>query len=109
MTPGYNRMLNSVALWLVVVTPIAKFALIMNPLHIAWELWIAARSKVESWLHHGSAYIWKQRLLRFVSRILVTAIAVYIAIVFPGFDRVMVLLLPQIHSCFVSIFSHVVF
>ena len=97
MTPGYYRILNSVALWLVVITPIAKFALIMKPLHIAWELWISARSKVETWLHNGSSYIWKQRFLRIVSRILVTAIAVYIAIVFPGFDRVMVRFLFLFH------------
>ena len=86
MTAGYNKILNSIALWLVVITPIAKFALMIHPLHVAVELWVGSRAWMQQWMDMD----WKHTFFQGISRIIVTIIAVYIAIVFPGFDRVMV-------------------
>ncbi|KAI8136681.1 transmembrane amino acid transporter protein-domain-containing protein [Fennellomyces sp. T-0311] len=88
VTPGYHKIFNSIALWLVVITPIAKFALIMNPLNVACELWLQARPTIEAWASNG----WKQAMFSAFTRVAVTTALVYIAIVFPGFDRVMSLL-----------------
>lgn len=73
-------------MWLVVITPIAKFALMIHPLHVAVELWVGSRVWLQQWMDMD----WKHTLFQGISRIVVTIIAVYIAIVFPGFDRVMV-------------------
>ncbi|KAI9322401.1 transmembrane amino acid transporter protein-domain-containing protein [Dichotomocladium elegans] len=88
ITQGFAKALNSIALWLVVITPIAKFALMIHPLHVAWELYVEGQPVVERWMDQA----WKQNAFQLTSRIILTAIAVYIAIVFPGFDRVMSLL-----------------
>ncbi|CDS03033.1 hypothetical protein LRAMOSA00435 [Lichtheimia ramosa] len=88
ITAGYSKILNSIALWLVVITPIAKFALMIHPLHVAVELWVGSRVWLQQWMDMD----WKHTLFQGISRIVVTIIAVYIAIVFPGFDRVMSLL-----------------
>ena len=93
LTDGYYKIFNYVALWLVVITPIAKFALIMNPLNVACELWIQARPCIESWLLSTSAVNnWKQNVFTAIVRLSITAALVYIALIFPGFDRVMSLL-----------------
>ncbi|KAG2222635.1 hypothetical protein INT45_008299 [Circinella minor] len=93
ITDGYYKIFNYIALWLVVITPIAKFALIMNPLNVACELWIQARPCIETWLLSSSAVNnWKQNILTAIVRLSITAVLVYIALVFPGFDRVMSLL-----------------
>ncbi|KAI9497956.1 transmembrane amino acid transporter protein-domain-containing protein [Zychaea mexicana] len=90
VTDGYYKIFNSVALWLVVITPIAKFALIMNPLNVACELWLQARPRIDAWLSCSS---WlRQALFTTIVRLSVTTILVYIALIFPGFDRVMSLL-----------------
>ncbi|KAI9258090.1 transmembrane amino acid transporter protein-domain-containing protein [Phascolomyces articulosus] len=94
VTEGYYKIFNSVALWLVVITPIAKFALIMNPLNVACELWIQAKPVIDRWLVSSSETVmqWKQTFFTATVRLSVTTILVYIAVVFPGFDRVMSLL-----------------
>ncbi|KAI9319192.1 transmembrane amino acid transporter protein-domain-containing protein [Dichotomocladium elegans] len=98
---GYFTVLNKVALWLVVITPTAKFALIMNPLHVAFELSVSSRHAIERWLESAA---WKHGMFRAVSRISLTVVFVYIAIVFPGFDRVMSLLGALFSFCISIIF-----
>lgn len=58
----------------------------IHPLHVAVELWVGSRVWLQQWMDMD----WKHTLFQGISRIVVTIIAVYIAIVFPGFDRVMV-------------------
>ncbi|KAI7872845.1 transmembrane amino acid transporter protein-domain-containing protein [Spinellus fusiger] len=89
MTPGYNLILNKVAVWLIVMTPIAKYGLMMNPIALTWELWLMSQPFVEYWCKY---HAWRETFLMVLGRICISGFIVYIATVFPGFDRVMSLL-----------------
>lgn len=87
----YSKSLNRFAIWLLVLTPLAKYGLMMQPLNLSWELVLFNNPLVETWLkleHHIDS--WRKNLLTIVGRIFLTAVLVYIALVFPGFDKVMV-------------------
>ncbi|KAK4514942.1 uncharacterized protein ATC70_002549 [Mucor velutinosus] len=84
----YSQVLNRFAIWLLVLTPIAKYGLMMQPLNMSWELVLLNNPRFESWLSVN----WRKNALTIVGRSLVTAVLVYIALVFPGFDKVMSLL-----------------
>ncbi|KAI8636937.1 transmembrane amino acid transporter protein-domain-containing protein [Parasitella parasitica] len=84
----YSQLLNRFAIWLLVLTPIAKYGLMMQPLNMSWEIALFSNPKFESWL----SVSWRKNALTIVGRSLVTALLVYIALVFPGFDKVMSLL-----------------
>lgn len=86
-TPGYSKWINRLAIWLIVLTPLAKYGLMMNPVSVTWELWITSYANVESWCKYHS---WRKPFLGAVGRILASAIVIMVATVFPGFDRVMV-------------------
>ncbi|KAI8393933.1 transmembrane amino acid transporter protein-domain-containing protein [Radiomyces spectabilis] len=88
-TPGYNKLLNHLAVWLIVLTPIAKYGLMMNPINLTWELWITSRPSIDAW---SKFHPWRKNFLSTVGRIMISALVIYIATVFPGFDRVMSLL-----------------
>ncbi|KAI7868218.1 transmembrane amino acid transporter protein-domain-containing protein [Mucor mucedo] len=88
-TPGYSKWINRLAIWLIVLTPLAKYGLMMNPVSVTWELWITSYANVELWCkYHG----WRRSFLGAVGRILASTVVVLVATVFPGFDRVMSLL-----------------
>ncbi|KAI7906777.1 transmembrane amino acid transporter protein-domain-containing protein [Cokeromyces recurvatus] len=80
----YSQALNHFAIWLLVLTPIAKYGLMMQPLNLSWELWFFAKYETND--------EWKKKAFMISGRLLVTMILVYIALLFPGFDRVMSLL-----------------
>ncbi|KAI8336936.1 transmembrane amino acid transporter protein-domain-containing protein [Chlamydoabsidia padenii] len=88
VTEGFNRLLNRAVLWLVFMTPIAKYGVMMNPLQMAWEHWLLSKPLVENWRNTQVG----KHTISFVSRTFLHAVIVYIAIIFPGFDRVMSLL-----------------
>ncbi|KAG2202494.1 hypothetical protein INT47_013110 [Mucor saturninus] len=88
-TPGYSKWINRLAIWLIVLTPLAKYGLMMNPVSVTWELWVTSYANVELWCkYHG----WRRSFLGAVGRILASTVVVLVATVFPGFDRVMSLL-----------------
>ncbi|KAG1115956.1 hypothetical protein G6F42_013817 [Rhizopus arrhizus] len=82
----YSQVLNRFAIWLLVLTPIAKYGLMMQPLNMSWELVLLNNPRFEPWLGVN----WRKNALTIVGRSFVTAVLVYIALVFPGFDKVMV-------------------
>ncbi|CAO3654354.1 unnamed protein product [Mucor fragilis] len=84
----YSQVLNRFAIWLLVLTPIAKYGLMMQPLNMSWELVLLNNPRFESWWSVN----WRKNAITIVGRSLVTAVLVYIALVFPGFDKVMSLL-----------------
>ncbi|KAI9257518.1 transmembrane amino acid transporter protein-domain-containing protein [Helicostylum pulchrum] len=88
-TPGYSKWINRLAIWLIVLTPLAKYGLMMNPVSVTWELWITSYANVELWCKYHS---WRKPFLAGVGRILASAIVIMVATVFPGFDRIMSLL-----------------
>lgn len=88
----YSQALNRFAIWMLVLTPLAKYGLMMQPLNLSWELLLFKNSLVETWikLDHNDTITWRRNVLTILGRIFVTASLVYIALVFPGFDKVMV-------------------
>ncbi|KAK2461784.1 hypothetical protein APHAL10511_006247 [Amanita phalloides] len=86
LTKGYNPILNEAVLWVLVINPISKFALNMQPLHATIEIILGyggsteGKSKMKG--NHpsfGSSF----------GRILLTISAVAVSIVFPQFSTVM--------------------
>ncbi|KAI8976766.1 transmembrane amino acid transporter protein-domain-containing protein [Pilobolus umbonatus] len=92
MMVEYNKALNDFAIWLLVLTPIAKFGLMMHPLNKSWELCLFGQPSVETWMKSHNESYWKQRTLTILGKLLVTCSLVYVAYLFPGFDKVMSLL-----------------
>lgn len=88
MIEEYSQLLNRFAIWLLVLTPIAKYGLMLQPLNLSWELWFFGQDKVETWLKNHA--FWGKGLLTVLGRSMITGILVYIALIFPGFDKVMV-------------------
>lgn len=86
-TPGYSKWINRAAVWLIVLTPLAKYGLMMNPVSITWELWITSYERVEMWCRY---HTWRRSLVAGVGRVFASLIVILIATVFPGFDRIMV-------------------
>jgi amino acid permease len=88
----YSQTLNRFAIWLLVLTPLAKYGLMMQPLNLSWELVLFKNSFVETWikLDHNNNIASRKNVLTILGRIFVTVLLVYIALVFPGFDKVMV-------------------
>ncbi|ORZ08176.1 transmembrane amino acid transporter protein-domain-containing protein [Absidia repens] len=111
ITEGFNRLLNRAVLWLVFMTPIAKYGVMMNPLQMAWEHWLLSKPSIE----HCARTPMGKRLISWFSRIVLHAFIVYVAIIFPGFDKVMSLLgalfsfgISAIFplACHISLFGH---
>ncbi|KAI9305504.1 transmembrane amino acid transporter protein-domain-containing protein [Cunninghamella echinulata] len=83
---GYNRLLNNIILWLVFLTPIAKYGVMMNPLQMVWEHWLLSKVQSHCWSPTS------KNLFTWSNKIILHSTIVFIAIIFPGFDRVMSLL-----------------
>ncbi|KAI8098773.1 transmembrane amino acid transporter protein-domain-containing protein [Halteromyces radiatus] len=88
-TPGYNKWINQGAVYLIVLIPVAKYGLMLNPVNLSWELWLQSQNRVDAWCKD---HVWKRHLLSIIGRIALSAFVIYIATVFPGFDRIMSLL-----------------
>lgn len=87
-TPGFHRTLTRLGVGLIVLTPVAKYGLMLNPVNLTWELWILDQPAVEAWCKFQ---VWRKRLVSASVRIITSLVIVYIATVFPGFDRVVVM------------------
>ncbi|RUP45844.1 transmembrane amino acid transporter protein-domain-containing protein [Jimgerdemannia flammicorona] len=85
--PGYDPLLNKLAVWLIAVNPIAKYALTLNPVSLTWERHLLKRGSLEDWCNSGRG---RRTAIYILGRCTVSALVVIIAIIFPGFDRVMV-------------------
>ncbi|SAL95516.1 hypothetical protein [Absidia glauca] len=88
-TSGYTKWINQGAIYLIVLIPVAKYGLMLNPVNLSWELWLQSQSRMESWYRDHS---FKKYVLSTFGRVLLSAFVIYIATVFPGFDRIMALL-----------------
>ncbi|ORZ08983.1 transmembrane amino acid transporter protein-domain-containing protein [Absidia repens] len=88
-TPGYTKWMNQGAVYLIVFIPVAKYGLMLNPVNLSWEIWLQNQPRMEAWYKD---HTWKRHLLSTIGRIALSAFVIYIATVFPGFDRIMSLL-----------------
>ncbi|CAO3600579.1 unnamed protein product [Absidia cylindrospora] len=86
-TPGYTKWVNQGAVYLIVFIPVAKYGLMLNPVNLSWEIWLQNQPRMEAWYKD---HTWKRHLLSTIGRIALSAFVIYIATVFPGFDRIMV-------------------
>ncbi|KAI8888068.1 hypothetical protein K501DRAFT_174046 [Backusella circina FSU 941] len=111
-TPGYSKWINRLAVWLIVITPLAKYGLMLNPVCVTWELWTSSCDKLEKWVAY---HAWRRKLVSALGKVSASALVILIATVFPGFDRVMSLLgalfsfgisaiFPII--CYIKLFQH---
>ncbi|KAI9251860.1 transmembrane amino acid transporter protein-domain-containing protein, partial [Phascolomyces articulosus] len=86
-TPGYHKAITQFGVGLIVLTPLAKYGLMLNPVSLSLEL--SLLNKFEDWIRF---HPWRKHLVTSSIRIIVSLVIVYIATVFPGFDRVVSLL-----------------
>jgi vesicular inhibitory amino acid transporter len=85
-TPGFNLVLNKLAVWLIVINPFTKYALTLSGVNFTIELSIFRHPALGSITKSKLS----MRLVQFVTRLLVSSVVVLIAILFPAFDRVIV-------------------
>ncbi|KAJ3531446.1 hypothetical protein NM688_g7572 [Phlebia brevispora] len=106
--PGYNPILNRIAMWGLVLVPISKFALATRPLNVTIEIILGIDTGGQLPDDHGAplkdspaldAVAEKSRRLlalkhifTIIERALVTTLAVIVSIVIPEFDSVMAFL-----------------
>jgi vesicular inhibitory amino acid transporter len=103
--PSYDRLLNNLTIWLIAINPATKFALTLQPVAVNLELWMLCCSTAADpyeFIEDGTKYAEYQvgpRLfrirfgpLRIISRTLLSFAVVLIAIVYPGFERIIGLL-----------------
>ncbi|CAG8499900.1 1109_t:CDS:2 [Ambispora gerdemannii] len=91
-TPGYNVLVNSFVVWLIVINPFSKYPLGLQPINEALEISV---SRV-SYMHYFFSPQKRRYISRMVLRTLLSGFIVTTAIVFPDFDRALSLL----GSCF---------
>src|SRR6266542_5572643 len=85
-TQGYNRILNQFMIWLVAVYPIAKYALILNPINLTLEVYYYSIPRLEEWCNSGRG---RRTAIKSLSRVFLSTVVLLIAIQVPEFDRVM--------------------
>ncbi|KAF9270392.1 hypothetical protein L218DRAFT_31509 [Marasmius fiardii PR-910] len=96
-TPGYNPYLNEVALWMLVVSPLSKFALTTQPLNAALEVLFGLESAVSTpedmAMKMSTSMRWSTKdLFSSFQRILVTLASVSVSIAVPEFSAMMAFL-----------------
>ncbi|KAJ7145708.1 transmembrane amino acid transporter protein-domain-containing protein [Mycena epipterygia] len=99
-TPGYNAAINEAALWMLVLSPLSKFALTTQPLNTAIQILLgidrplAAPEELAAKLaapHQGSR-ISVKGALGVLQRIVVTLLSVAVSILVPEFSAAMAFL-----------------
>ncbi|KAF9478044.1 hypothetical protein BDN70DRAFT_809596 [Pholiota conissans] len=102
-TPGYNPLLNQICLWMLVLSPLSKFALNTQPLHATIEILLGIDKHISSPEDLADkpdglsiASIWaswdRKRILRVAQRVLLTGAIVMVSILVPDFSSVMAIL-----------------
>ncbi|ORX54011.1 hypothetical protein DM01DRAFT_1383410 [Hesseltinella vesiculosa] len=90
-TPGYTVWINQGASYIILLMPIAKYGLMLNPITVSFEIWLQGRCQSAG----GDKDIktpWYYTPVTILGRIILSAITLAIAIVIPGFDHVIALL-----------------
>ncbi|KAJ7166662.1 transmembrane amino acid transporter protein-domain-containing protein [Mycena filopes] len=95
-TPGYNTALNQAALWMLVLTPLSKFALTTQPLNTTIQILLGIRRPLDApeepeatnnfALEFRGRRIPGKRALRVVQRVVVTLLSVAASILVPEFS-----------------------
>ncbi|KAJ3855730.1 transmembrane amino acid transporter protein-domain-containing protein [Lentinula lateritia] len=96
-TPGYNPVMNQAALWMLVISPLSKFALTTQPLNAVLEVLFgiepAAASPEEMALKMSTPVPWSYKaLLGGTQRLIVTIASVAVSVAVPEFSALMAFL-----------------
>ncbi|KAJ7156133.1 transmembrane amino acid transporter protein-domain-containing protein, partial [Mycena filopes] len=101
-TPGYNAVLNQAALWMLVLSPLSKFALTTQPLNTAIQILlgiddrpIAAPEALEAKLaadQHNGRRVSVKGVMGVVQRVVMTLLSVAVSILVPEFSAAMAFL-----------------
>ncbi|KAI8996919.1 transmembrane amino acid transporter protein-domain-containing protein [Pilobolus umbonatus] len=84
--PEYNQALNRLAVWLIALNPIAKYGLTLNPVAVSWQVGLFTIPEVDHWLSKGR---WRKTVVKTTGVILTSAMIVALAVILPGFDKIM--------------------
>ncbi|PPQ89588.1 hypothetical protein CVT25_012333 [Psilocybe cyanescens] len=102
-TPGYNPFLNTLCLWMLVLSPLSKFALNTQPLNTTVEILLGIDTPISSpedlvdkpdglsGAPGSSGFGWK-RSLAILQRIFLTTLAVAVSVAVPEFSSMMAFL-----------------
>ncbi|KAJ7042541.1 transmembrane amino acid transporter protein-domain-containing protein [Mycena alexandri] len=95
-TPGYNKALNHLALWMLVLSPLSKFALTTRPLLTTLEILLGIElpccSSNDEMKKLSGALASRENVkkaLRILQRICLTLLSVMISILVPGFSEIL--------------------
>ncbi|KAJ7169584.1 transmembrane amino acid transporter protein-domain-containing protein [Mycena filopes] len=98
-TPGYNKSLNHLALWMLVLSPLSKFALTTQPLTATLEILLGIEqprcSSNDEMKKMSSALASRENVkfaLRIVQRICITLLSVMMSVLVPGFSEILAFL-----------------
>ncbi|KAK0465401.1 transmembrane amino acid transporter protein-domain-containing protein [Desarmillaria tabescens] len=97
-TPGYNPALNQACLWMLVISPMSKFALATQPLNATIEILLgidlppATHEDVAKRLAEPSHGTSRKRILGMILRVALTVLSVGVSVLVPDFSAVMAFL-----------------
>ncbi|SJL05997.1 uncharacterized protein ARMOST_09333 [Armillaria ostoyae] len=97
-TPGYNPALNQACLWMLVISPMSKFALATQPLNATIEILLgidlppATHEDVAKRLAEPSHGTSRKRILGMIQRVAITLLSVGVSVLVPDFSAVMAFL-----------------
>ncbi|KAI9323413.1 transmembrane amino acid transporter protein-domain-containing protein [Dichotomocladium elegans] len=88
-TAGYSKIVTRIGVSLIILTPLAKYGLMLNPVNLTWELWLLNKPSVEAWCKF---HTWRKHFVTGTIRVITSLLIIIVATLFPGFDRVVSLL-----------------
>jgi len=101
-TPGYNPYLNQAALWMLVISPLSKFALCTRPLNTTLEIMLGldppsspeddVKISISTVAQGAASQLNIKYMLAIMERIVFTVLSVGVSILIPEFGSVMAFL-----------------
>ncbi|RDB29207.1 Vacuolar amino acid transporter 1 [Hypsizygus marmoreus] len=102
-TPGYNPVLNKIALWMLVISPLSKFALTTQPLNATIEILIGVDIPIPTpedmvsksnglTISPRGSHVPLKRFFAIFQRVTVTVLSVLVSIMVPDFSSLMAFL-----------------
>lgn len=92
-TPGYNKLVNRIALYALVITPMTRFGLAAHPMNATLEQLLGIDSHSTNHDHDPDARVQSRITLRqfasIVQRVVVTMVVVAVSIAIPEFGSIM--------------------
>lgn len=98
--PGYNKLVNKFTVWLIAINPFTKFALTLQPVATSFEAYMLRKCTGDSNGKDDTLHIHIRNrsipfpfyFIRLLLRTVLAFIVFLIAVIFPGFERVIGLL-----------------